>query len=252
MFGQLIYRAAKRYIRRVDGFSYDFSKNGEEWILQRTAAFDFAVVFDVGANVGSWTRNAQRYFAKARYHCFELSNETFPTLATNIQMANCYLNNFGLSDTNAEIQYKDYGKDSGVNTLLLGADFHDEKISPVLKNGSVRRGDDYCRSAGVDFIDFLKIDVEGAEHHVLNGFTKMLSEKRVRIVQFEYGYTHGDAKFLMRDFFKLFASYGYIVGKLRKGKVEFVEWSYPLNDFNSGPNFIAVRKSDTELIERLT
>ena len=251
MISKLIYRAARRYIRRADGYSYDFAKNGEEWILQRAAALDFSVVFDVGANVGSWTQHAQRYFDNAELHCFELSAETFATLSRNIESNRCHLNNYGLSDSNADIEYKDYGRDSGVNTLLLDASFHDSSIEPAVKKGKVRRGEDYCQTEGIDYIDFLKIDVEGAEHLVLQGFAKMLSEQRIRMVQFEYGYTHGDAKFLMRDFYELFASYGYRVGKLRKGRVEFVEWSYALNDFDSGPNFIAVRETNTDLIQYL-
>lgn len=252
MLKKIIYRVAKLYIRWADGFSYNFSKNGEKWILEATSNLEFSTIFDVGANVGSWTKEAIGNFANANFHCFELSEDTFKTLRSNITSQNASLNNLGLSNESAKIEYKDYGKNSGFNTILVHADFHDNRIKPAIKRGTVIKGDDYCENNGIGFIDFLKIDVEGAEHLVLQGFTEMLSEKKIRIVQFEYGYTHGDAKFLMRDFYQFFEECGYIVGKLRRGKVDFIDWSYQLNDFNSGPNYIAIRATDKELFNVLS
>jgi FkbM family methyltransferase len=249
---RVAYRAAKRYIHWVDGFSYDFAKNGEEWLMGATSGFGFKTVFDVGANIGSWTRSALGYFQAAEFHCFELSSETFATLQENLNEPRVHLNNFGLSDSDSEVEYKNYGRNSGVNTLLLNAEYHDRHQQPELAVGGTRRGDSYCEEVGVEVIDFLKVDVEGAEHLVFRGFHGILSQKKIRLIQFEYGYTHADAKFLMRDFFELFESYGYVVGKLRRGRVELVGWSYRLNDFDSGPNFVAVRDSDVSLIRTLT
>ncbi len=251
MLKQLAYRKAKKYIKWVDGYSYNFAKNGEEWILKQTSDLGFKVIFDVGANIGSWTAHALKHYKNAEIHCFEISEQTYKSLQKNTTSKNCHLNNFGLSNENETIEYKDYGDNSGVNTILLDVDYHDKKIAPKLKKAQLQKGDDYCQTNKVNNIDFLKIDVEGAEHLVLTGFAKMLDEQRIRLIQFEYGYTNGDTKFLMRDFFKFFSEKGYKVGKLRRGKVEFTDWSYALNDFNSGPNFIAVRQSDTELIEKL-
>jgi hypothetical protein len=111
----------------------------------------------------------------------------------------------------------------------------------------MRRGDAYCDENGIDFIDFLKIDVEGAEHLVLAGFDKMLMRKSVRLIQFEYGYTNGDTKFLMRDFYEYFEKLGYIIGRVRKGPIFFDKWTYKHNDFKSGPNYVAIRADDLEL-----
>lgn len=99
----------------------------------------------------------------------------------------------------------------------------------------------------IESIDILKIDVEGADHLVLKGFSKILEKNNIRLIQFEYGYTHGDAKFLMRDFYELFEGYGYIVGRLTKKGVKFEDWHYKMNDFKSGPNYVAIRKDDSQL-----
>ena len=50
----------------------------------------------------------------------------------------------------------------------------------------------YCATNGVAEIDLLKIDVEGAELQVLNGAARMLREKRIHCVTFEFGQTTFD------------------------------------------------------------
>jgi hypothetical protein len=56
---------------------------------------------------------------------------------------------------------------------------------------------------------------------------------------------------LMRDFYKLFNEYGYAIGRLTKKGVSFEPWNYKMNDFKSGPNYIAVKKDDAEIIKFL-
>ena len=48
---------------------------------------------------------------------------------------------------------------------------------------------------------FIKIDVEGFEFEVLKGFGNMLSEKAIKIIQFEYGYANADAGHTLKDIF---------------------------------------------------
>jgi hypothetical protein len=79
-----------------------------------------------------------------------------------------------------------------------------------------------------------------SKHLVLQGFERMFLEKRISVVQFEYGFVNGDAYFLMKDFFALFKSWGYVVGPLKPKGAIFGEFDYQLNGFKSGPNYVAV------------
>ena len=72
---------------------------------------------------------------------------------------------------------------------------------------------------------------------MINGFLDILDREAVRLIQFEYGYANGDAKFLMKDFFNFFRKKNYLVAKLRK-KIKFKEWDYSFNDFKSGSKFL--------------
>ncbi len=236
-------------MRTYEGFSYRFSRNGEARLLRQLSRVGIKTVFDVGANIGDWGVIAVAHFRGADIHAFELSEETFLQLEKTAKEHEFKANNFGLSDQETEIRYKDYGAGSTVNTIVGGADFHDARIDAREKLGRVTTGDIYCANNGIDHIDLLKIDVEGAEHMVLAGFEKMLAERRIDVVQFEYGFVNGDAHFLMKDFYRLFEAHGYSIGPLKPHGVIFGAFDYRLNNFNSGPNFVAVSNSRPDLIE---
>lgn len=230
---------------------YNFYENGEYELVQKCASTNPSMIFDVGANVGEWTLIASKMCPSAHIHSFELSERTFQTLSNNVKGSQFTLNNVGMADKAGILEYKDYGENSTVNTILLEADYHDGHTQPKLLKAAINTGNDYCKANSINGIDFLKIDVEGAEHLVLQGFSELLHKKAIKIIQFEYGYTNGDTKFLMRDFHKFFNHYDYIVGRVNKGPIIFKPWEYKDNDFTSGPNYIAVRKADTDLIQLL-
>ena len=45
--------------------------------------------------------------------------------------------------------------------------------------------DGYCQSQGVEFIDFLKVDVEGMEPYVLQGARALLKERKIAAILIE-------------------------------------------------------------------
>lgn len=237
---EMIYRLSLMYIDIFRGFSYDFEANGEKQLLERSATLwrGRIVFFDVGANVGDWTAQAIFYYKDYEAHLFEMTTQTYANLkeryANNSRIK---INNLALSNKNEEKSYRDYGENYGGNTLLTEAKYHDRRSS--LRKVICVSGESYCIESGVSHINFLKIDTEGAEFSVLQGFENLLSRKAIDVIQFEYGYTHADAHTLMGDFYRLLESYGYIIGALRKNGVHFKEFSYADNDFKSGPNYVA-------------
>ncbi|MGH2882640.1 MAG: FkbM family methyltransferase, partial [Solirubrobacteraceae bacterium] len=52
-------------------------------------------------------------------------------------------------------------------------------------------------------IDLLKLDIEGAELAALRGAERLLAERRVGLIQFEYGLPGMAARVYLRDFFEL-------------------------------------------------
>ena len=171
-------RACRRYLHRFNGYSYDFSEGGEQNVMQRLSPLGFQTVFDVGANVGKWSTLAKIYFPNATFHTFEISRTTYKTLTGNLAGPEFKNNNFGLSSQKTDISYKDFGSGSGLNSIIQGASVHDNKAPHEVLAARVETGDGYCLDHSVRFVDFLKVDVEGAEHMVLQGFHEMLKKMR--------------------------------------------------------------------------
>lgn len=246
-----IARAARRYLHRFRGFSYDFIEGGEENILRRLSSFPIRTVFDCGANLGHWSAMAAGFFPKADFHTFEPSPSNFLGLCAKLRGPHFHHQNLALAQEAGTVAFKDYGPGSPLNTTLLQSDIHDSKAPAKILQISAETGDIYCAQRKIATVDFLKIDVEGAEHLVLQGFTRMLRDSAIGVIQFEYGYANGDAHFLMKDFFLFFSSFGYHVVKVRKGPLHFGPFQYEMNDFNSGPNYLAVAGTRPEILQAL-
>jgi len=168
-------------------------------------------VLDVGANVGSWSLMAADLLPQATIYALEVVPDTAATLRDNAaghDRIKCF--NLGLAEHTGTLALN-YHPSASTHTT-----FTDYPHSWTGKRIEcpVMRGDDFLAQEGIDDVDFLKLDVEGAEHLVLQGLENHLRRERVRFVQFEYGRVNILTHFLLRDFYQLFESYGYVVGKI--------------------------------------
>ena len=229
---------ARDFIHRSRGFSYDFSQNGEEELVRRVASkFDYLTFFDVGANVGDYTANLINVCGDGvSGHLFDLDPDLNNLLEQRFGNLNVHVNNFGLSNRNEFLNYSHFPDFPAVNSLLTVEFAH---LTKEIAQTEVQSGDSYCSKMGIQRINFLKIDVEGWERFTLEGFSGMLSENRIDLLTWEYGYTTADTHWTTRDFYKFLQEKGYVCGVIRKRGVDFRDWDYDLNDYTSGPNYFA-------------
>ena len=230
-----------------ENLNYDPENNGEEFVLKVLSRFNFQCIFDVGASTGKWTLMAARYFPGAKIHCFEIAPETLMELKKSIQRnQQIVINEFGLLDQNQTINIKYYPDEKGKSSIY---DYpHQFKSESV--QGKVMRGDSYIQDYRIDLVNFLKIDTEGSEYLVLKGFAQSLQEKKIEIIQFEYGKLNIIAGFLLYNFYELLSSYDYVVGKIYPNYVDFRDYDFKHEDFR-GPNFLAVHKDREDIIKAL-
>jgi FkbM family methyltransferase len=240
------------YLDHYNYYSYDFEVNGEKHLLTKLATLDPTIIFDVGCHTGSWTKAALQVIKTAKFHCFDIAQDSLIQADAGLGKSNAVILNLGaISDNDGTVKFRSFGPQSQLNTTLLESSWTEPGNPGEISIVKSIRGDTYCKDNGISSIDLLKLDCEGADHRALQGFSSMLKAEKIRVVQFEYGYTNGDSKYLMRDFFDFFQQHGYILAPLRPKKLKFDPWRYEFNDFKSGPNWIAVRSSDRAIINLL-
>lgn len=207
-------------------------------------------VFDVGANLGDWSLHAAKLCPQAAVHAFEIVPETAQALADRVRdvgARSITVNALGLSDVEGTVPVAFLrGFSEGSSAAVVRPVGQAEWV-----DCPVRTGDAYCAERRIERIDLLKLDVEGLERRVLDGFAGMLSRAAVGAVQFEYGRINASIRVLLGDFYELFEGYGYVVGKIYPDGVEFRAFN-PWRDENfRGPNYLAVHRDKRELIEDL-
>ena len=232
-------KLARKYLKWYNNSSYKRDKNGETWLLGRLRA-ELRTVLDVGANVGTWALFAEQILPDAVIHAVEIVPATRERLAANTAgHARIRCASIGLSDRDGRVSVRYHPTYSNLATVTE----YPHHWKDELVECAVTTGDAFLRGEGLDRVDFLKLDVEGAEHLVLRGFAEALAAKRVRFVQFEYGKVNILTKFLLRDFHELFAGYGYVVGKIFPDFVDFRNYDLADEDF-VGPNYLACAAGD--------
>jgi FkbM family methyltransferase len=242
-------KLARKIINGVENRSYDTELNGEEMILQRLGALKPEVFFDVGANRGDWSAMVRRHFPSSSLHCFEIAPAMQQALETTLKNLPppVYFNRFGLSDHSGVVKLNFCTDDDGLSTVF--APSVDAKFVEV--EVPVETGDDYLQKHSIRQIDFLKLDVEGAESLVLAGFSRALKDGSIKVIQFEYTRANIMSRFLLRDFYQLLEPAGYLVGKIFPNGVDFRPYS-PDDENFFGPNFLAVQRKADDLITHLS
>jgi FkbM family methyltransferase len=130
----------------------------------------------------------------------------------------------GLADTHGSVRVKHYPTCSQVTSLV---DYPHE-LPFEWRVEQVVTGDMYLDAAGVERVDYLKLDVEGCELAVLRGFDAALRTGRIGAIQFEHGRASILSRCFLGDFFRLLEPLGYTIGRIRSTGID--PWRYKLTD----------------------
>jgi len=138
------------------------------------------IFVDVGANIGVYTILASRLVGiSGRVYAFEPIQSVFEYLERNISLnkaTNVIVNRIALEEKDREAEIF-VNRESGLTSL--GQTGRGYVIATEMV--STMPLDQYLESRSVPRVDFLKIDVEGYEGHVLRGASRLL-EREHRLV----------------------------------------------------------------------
>lgn len=182
------------------------------------------VVMDVGTNRGLFVDLLLEKNIEKEIHCFEPILSLFNDLKEKYKMSeDIILNNHGISDTNKEMDFFELVNPitDGCSSVIERPVFKErnwEYTKYKIKTLSI---DEYCENNQIDFIDLIKIDVEGIEYLVFKGMSNLLNNGKIGIVQFEYGDTFDDAGYTLYDLYNHIKLFNYNLFYLKDN--EFVE-----------------------------
>lgn len=154
-------------------------------------ANDCKTIFDVGTRDESHIVD-NIYSASKRFYLFEPLPQFTSVLSERYKThENVSVHQAGLGANETWLDFFESSQ-SFINREV----FKQEK--PTLRV-PVTTVDKFCAQNNIEQIDFLKIDTEGFELEVLLGAKRMLGQKKIKFIQFEYSDTYLDAKLSLQQ-----------------------------------------------------
>lgn len=203
------------------------------------------IVFDVGANVGLWTKSLlERGQATA---CNNLEIHAFEPCQTTYQMLQETLKSCGMEDKVITIN-KALSNSTGISILYVAGDgvgvnsLHPSNQYERIEEVSTIKLDDYCSEKALKHITFLKIDAEGHDFPVIEGASKMLASSNIRMIQFEYNHRWVFSRHCLQEVFNLFKPFSYRIGKITPKGIEFYDVWHPLLENFRQSNYLVCQE----------
>lgn len=175
-----------KYPKEIENFLLFYIFSLEQYNIKNIfEASDDSIIFDVGA----WKGDTTYFFSKkcndnAKIYAFEPDNNAYKTLKLmkdKYKLNNVILNNILFSNKKEIIDFVSMTPNT-----------------PIVKMEAVTI-DEFAEINNIERIDYLKMDVEGAEMHILEGASKTIKKFKPSLAVAIY---HGGELF-MEDFYKV-------------------------------------------------
>ncbi|MGD0420695.1 MAG: FkbM family methyltransferase [Xanthobacteraceae bacterium] len=172
-------------------------------------------IFDVGSyDAGDAIRFKQAY-PDALVYAFEADPARFAVVDCNAQAFGVEAVNLAVSDHDGNADWfasNAAGAVGGQGSLFPHTELYKARYRGVRQTGRIKvqttRLDSFCRRSGIDNIDFLHVDVEGAEFNVIAGLGT-LRPAMLFIETISRGLWHG--AYSSADVHRLLSRYGYVL-----------------------------------------
>ncbi len=179
--------------------------------------------FDIGSNQGEYALFAGKRLTRGRVLAFEPVDFFFDLLNRNITLNNFHniqTFHYGLSDK--DIQVPIYREEKGTEANEgLASIFQSERRTQFLQNIDLRTLDGVMPSFNLTRIDFMKVDVEGAEMMVLQGARKTIQQYKPLIMMEISKNNYDAAGYTIDDVLNFFSALGYSLRTItKKGTLE--------------------------------
>jgi len=201
------------------------------------------IILDIGSNVGLYTQELLKRYPDSVYFLFEPSDYNINILSSKFySYDNVYCSQYALSDkTTTDTLYSDVAG-SGLASLTKRRLEHFNIHMDLSQTVETIRFDEFLKLDDIpnipDIIDYVKMDVEGHELSVLNGFGDIV--KNVKLFQFEFGGCNIDTKTYFQDFWYFFKNFDFSIYIITPSGPEKINQYEECFEFFSTTNYIAL------------
>jgi FkbM family methyltransferase len=191
------------------------------------------IFIDVGGNKGLYSSNLIKKFNVKEIHIFEPCKHNIEIINKKFIDEKIKINNCGLSNLDsAAILYSDE-TGSGLASLSkrkldhFGIKFDNEESIKLI------RLDEYWKNnIKSEYVDLMKIDVEGHELSVLQGAGNYIN--RIKVIQFEFGGCNIDTKTFFQEFWYFFKERNFKIYRISPiGSIEINSYTESLERFQT-------------------
>ena len=221
--------------------------NGESYLLEALAPHCRNFV-DVGGNVGDWS-NLVLLATESRCQIllFEPSASAMVLLRERFSdIPNVEMVSLAVGDQKGTIEFFEEPNAGKTSSAIPSFSTHLAKRQEV----AVTTIDIEVEKRGWPRVDFLKIDAEGYDFHVIRGASQLLREQRIGVLQFEYNKPWAQAGSTLAAAVTLFSSYGYSVFLLRANGLHPLRFNF-YQEYFGYSNFVAVSPDKLPLVRAL-
>lgn len=204
------------------------------------------ILFDIGTNVAEWTEGMLQRFPGAKVFMFDPSPGCQAVIREK-NLPGATLMPCALGDEPGEAPYHSSSAIDGSASLHVRRDtpFQDFKYQTITV--PIRVLDEVIETLGLDFVDFMKMDIEGHELHALRGAKRSLAARKIGALSFEFGCGNINSRTFFRDFWELLTAAGFSLWRITPSgrEIQVNEYYEDQEYFRGATNYIAVLKKTT-------
>ncbi len=240
-------RLHKFILRKLNYANTDFDSNGENWLLQslHKLSSDPLTIFDVGANKGDYTFLCNRSLTirniPHQIFAFEPNNDNYVKLVDRFSGNKAIqIEKYGIGEKTTESELIIPLERNSLASIFSRDIEHFKSDNIRIDKIMIESIDNFMSNNRIHKIDFLKIDIEGNELSAIKGATKALDNKRISLIQFEFGGTMIDSRTFFRDIFDFLNSKGYRLGRLMKNRIYWYDNYSEIYEQFTYANYVAL------------
>ena len=192
---------------------------------------------DIGANKGEYTKYLLKRKPNLECHIFEPSEKNFEILKNRFAYHNIFINKIGLSNSNKKSKLYSNYSGSGIASLTKRRLKHFQVKMNIEEDIELQRFDNYWKDKDLT-LDYIKIDVEGHELDVIEGFGDLIY--RSRLIQFEFGGCNIDTRTFFQDFWYYFTEKNFLIYRITPRGPLLIKNYSEKDEYFSTTNYIAL------------